>query len=103
MYTINHLNLLQLILALSEALDLASPLLAKHQLRTAYISWKISEKLNYNHEEVEKIVFAALMHDIGALAPEDKINLHEDEYDKDVEIHCILGEKLLKHVKELMK
>ncbi len=89
------IKLLDFLLSLSESLDLFSPLLAQHQTRTAFIAWKIGEKVQLSPSSIEHIITAALLHDIGALSPEDKIALHENEYEKDIHIHCIYGENLL--------
>jgi HD-GYP domain-containing protein (c-di-GMP phosphodiesterase class II) len=97
MYQIASVNLLNLLLSLSDALDLASPTLSQHQMRTAFIAWEMSKAANLSRDMVEQVFIAALFHDVGALSPEDKINLHNSE-DVDVEPHCILGAAFLKHV-----
>lgn len=82
-----------LFLSLSDAIDLASPAIASHQQRTAYIAWQVSTEAKVAEETVEKIYKAALLHDIGALTPEDKVRLHSFE-EKNIEVHCIRGETL---------
>lgn len=89
-------NMLKFLLSLSDALDLASSLLTQHQLRTAFIAWRLCEELRFPRTDVETVVAAALIHDIGALAPEDKIDLHEETWDGDVQQHCIVGEQVLR-------
>lgn len=95
MYNPISIKLLDFLLSLSESLDLFNPLLAQHQIRTAFIAWKIGEELRLVPLDLETIITAALLHDIGALTPEDKVALHESEYDRDIHQHCIIGEKLL--------
>ena len=95
MYQPISIKLLDFLLSLSESLDLFNPLLARHQIRTAFIAWKIGEAYRLSPLELENIITAALLHDMGALTPEDKVALHESEYEKDIHQHCILGEKLL--------
>lgn len=97
MYQHTSVNLLNLLLSLSDALDLASPQLAQHQMRTAFISWEISKAVNFSREATEQLFIASLFHDVGALSPEDKISLHKSEVE-DVEPHCILGQTFLKQV-----
>lgn len=97
MYQNGSVNLLNLLLSLSDALDLASPMLSQHQLRTAFIVWEISKALQLSRDIEERLFIAALFHDVGALSPEEKINLHRSEAE-DVEPHCILGEDFLRHV-----
>ena len=95
MYNPISIKLLDFLLSLSESLDLFNPLLAQHQIRTAFIAWKIGKEYGLDPLDLEKIITAALVHDIGALTPEDKVALHESEYDKDIHNHCIIGERLL--------
>lgn len=94
------INFLNLSLSLSETLDFVSPLLTQHQIRTAYIAWRIGEEYGLPESTLEKIVFAALLHDVGALTPDEKIGLHEANYNKNIHLHCIYGEKILEHAKK---
>jgi len=95
MYNPISIKLLDFLMSLSESLDLFNPLLAQHQIRTAFIAWKIGKEFRLEPSDLENIITAALLHDIGAMTPEDKVALHESEYDKDIHKHCIIGEKLL--------
>src|SRR3990170_5730291 len=90
-------NLGNLVLSLSDAMDLASPSLAQHQQRTAFIVWEMGKAARLSEERLEKNFMAALLHDIGALSVEEKISLHNSEI-KDAETHCIRGEFLLEKV-----
>jgi len=97
MYQNPSIDLSNLLLSLSDALDLASPELSLHQMRTAFIVWEISKAANLPRDLTEQLFIAALFHDVGALSPEDKISLHRNEVDN-VEPHCILGEAFINHV-----
>ncbi len=97
MYQNPSVNLSNLLLSLSDALDLASPALSLHQMRTAFISWELSKAANLPHDSTEQLFIAALFHDVGALTPEDKLSLHSNEVEN-VEPHCILGEAFINHV-----
>jgi HD-GYP domain-containing protein (c-di-GMP phosphodiesterase class II) len=88
-------NLLNLVLSLSDALDLASPELSQHQLRTAFVAWELSKTARLPPADMERLFIAAALHDIGALSPEDKIDIHRADV-LDTERHCILGEALLR-------
>ncbi|NOZ79905.1 MAG: HD domain-containing protein [Acidobacteria bacterium] len=83
-----------LLLSLSDAIDIASPQIASHQMRTAFLSWKIASAAGLPEGQIEKIYLAALLHDIGALSLEDKIQLHAGFEVTDVDTHCVLGEAL---------
>lgn len=85
------INLCNFLLSLSDAVDLANASIASHQMRTAFIAWQMARKANLSEETIEKIFIAALFHDIGALRPEDKVELHQFEV-QNLNAHCILGE-----------
>jgi len=89
--TVNFGNLL---LSLSDAMDLASPLIASHQQRTAFIAWEICKSAGLPEHATEEIFVAALLHDVGAITPEEKINIQKFE-ECDTETHCIRGELFL--------
>lgn len=97
MYTIPTLDRLSLLLGLSEALELASPALAQHQLRTAFIAWEIGKVAQLAPAASDDLFMAALLHDAGALTPEEKISIFTAE-SSNTEPHCILGEALLGQV-----
>ncbi|NPV86900.1 MAG: HD domain-containing protein [Anaerolineae bacterium] len=90
----------KILFPLSSAMDMVSPQLSAHQLRTAYIAWEIGKALQYHPQTISKIFNASLLHDIGALTPEEKIRLHNFEVD-DPQPHCILGEFLFNSVRWL--
>ncbi len=87
------INLSNLLLSLSDAVDLASPSIGMHQMRTAFASWQIAGEAGFPHEVIEKIYAGALLHDIGALTPEDKVKLHDFE-EVNLEPHCVRGQWL---------
>ncbi len=83
-----------LILSLSDAIDIANPMIALHQMRTSYIVWKIAILADLPDNEVERLYLAALLHDIGALSLEEKIQLRMGFDEIDADVHCILGETI---------
>jgi HD-GYP domain-containing protein (c-di-GMP phosphodiesterase class II) len=87
-------KLSNLLLSLSDAIDIASPKIASHQMRTAFLSWRIASAAKLPEDKIENVYLAALLHDIGALSLEDKIELHLGFDEINVDIHCILGEAL---------
>ncbi|MFH1146129.1 MAG: HD domain-containing phosphohydrolase [Pseudomonadota bacterium] len=94
MYRHPSVNQLNLLLSLSDALDLASPELSQHQLRTAFIVWEMGQAAGLPVSGIEQLFTAALFHDVGALSPDEKINLHTAGV-MNPGLHCILGEILL--------
>lgn len=89
------INLLNLLLSLSDALDLAGPELVQHQMRTAFIAWEMGRRSDLSDDRLEQLFYAALLHDIGAFSVEEKYALLRSEKDRSEE-HCIRGEILLK-------
>lgn len=92
-------NLGNVLLSLSDAIDLADPAIAMHQVRTAYIAWKLSESLGLPSDQVSSIFTASLLHDVGAITSEEKLALHRFE-EVHVQEHCIKGELLLGRLPE---
>jgi HD-GYP domain-containing protein (c-di-GMP phosphodiesterase class II) len=89
-----NVNLGNLVLSLSDAIDLASPQINHHQQRTAYIVWQMCEQNKTPDKIMEHYFIAALLHDIGALSIEEKINLRNHEVEN-AELHCLRGSILL--------
>lgn len=91
-----------ILLSLSDAIDLADPAISMHQLRAAYIAWKISESLSLSADQVSDIFIAALLHDVGAITSEEKVVLHRFE-EKHMQLHCIKGELLFGRLPEFAR
>lgn len=72
-------NLRELLLCLSDAQDLISPLLARHQQQVAYLSYRLAEQLDLPTQERKEIFLAALVHDIGALSTNELLSITEHE------------------------
>ncbi len=88
--TVNFSNLL---LSLSDAVDLANAEIAAHQMRTAFITWQLCKVGRIPVERMNLLYMAALLHDIGALSMEEKERLHA--FGRiDPEVHCVLGQAL---------
>ncbi len=90
-------NLGEILIGFSDAMDLASPHMAMHQQRTAYISWYVASAAGLSEETIDRIFVAAILHDIGALTAEEKLSLFLSE-SKTPENHCVLGELLFNEV-----
>ena len=90
-------NLGNLVLSLSDALDLASPLLIQHQQRTAFVVWEMGKAKGLPATRLEQCFIAALLHDIGAFSLEEKISLRNYEFEN-VENHCLRGSILLDNI-----
>ncbi len=82
-----------ILLSLSDSIDLAGSQITSHQMRTAFIAGQIALAAGLPRERTENLIVTSLFHDIGALSLEEKIRLHEIE-EIDAEAHCVLGEAL---------
>ncbi|MHB9111013.1 MAG: HD domain-containing phosphohydrolase [Thermoleophilia bacterium] len=95
-------NLGNLLLSLSDALDLTDPSLAAHQQRTAFICWEICKVAGLSESDTQELFAASLLHDIGALTPEEKIMIHDNAVEN-LETHCIFGELIFEDVPAIEK
>jgi len=95
-------NLDNLLLSLSEVVDLANPSILQHQQRTAFIALEIAKRANLAPEIIENIFAAALLHDIGAITVEEKMAVHNFEV-IDTNVHAIRGQVLLEQIPWLSK
>ena len=92
-----YVDLNNVFLSLSDAIDLANPSIACHQMRCAYIVWQMGKTAKLSRERIKRLYMAALLHDIGAMTPKDKIRLHTFE-ESDILAHCLRGEVLFESV-----
>ena len=100
MSTEKTINLGNLLLSLSDAIDLVSPDIAQHQQRTAYIALELCKVANAPDELIQKIFIVSLLHDTGAITAEEKIALHNFE-NVNVMNHCLRGELLFRRIPNL--
>lgn len=97
MYHSVRVKLLNLLLSLSDALDLASPDLSQHQLRTSFVAWELSKAAGLSADDTSDLFIASLLHDVGALSAEEKLEIRLRKFNY-ADTHCLLGEKLLRQV-----
>lgn len=97
MFNTADVNLSDLLLSLSQAMEMAHTNLSNHQLRTAYIVWKMGARAGLPIEHHEQLFVAASLHDIGAFSPEEKMHVHDFEL-TNPERHCNRGALLFEQV-----
>lgn len=99
LYNIHPINLFR---ALSLALELSNGGLSRHHWRTAMISNRIGEAIGMDEWQRQILVYAALLHDLGAAARwEEKAKLHRFEVGRDIYEHAEGGYHLLKNSSKL--
>lgn len=68
--------------AMSTALELTSKGISKHHLETAIISNSIAQHLQLSQDILQTLLYAALLHDIGAASnwEEKHLIMHNDQH-----------------------
>ena len=104
-YMIENRYMLSTINALIKALEERDSGTKGHTERVTIFSGKIAERLKLPKEEVEKIILAAKLHDIGKIGIKDSILLKNEELtDAEYQIikdHCKMGWGILAPIKSL--
>ncbi|MBX6422571.1 HD domain-containing phosphohydrolase [Thermosulfurimonas sp. F29] len=83
------------VFALSEALDSADPHLVNHQLRVSYISRMVGRELGFRGRELESLVVAGALHDIGLFTAEERTRALEED-SRILEKHTRIGYLMLR-------
>lgn len=104
-----HLQLeqmsLQTIETIANTIDAKDPYTQGHSRRVAEYSEYIAQKLGYSDEEVEKIKYIALLHDVGKIAvPDPVLNKPSKLTDTEYEImktHTVAGGDILKDIQTI--
>ena len=72
-------NIRSLLGALAKALNLINRDMEQHHEQTAYFSWFIAREMGYEEEEMHRIVYAALLHDVSSILFDRQLSLTEIE------------------------
>jgi HD-GYP domain-containing protein (c-di-GMP phosphodiesterase class II) len=99
---VQKINLLDIVDALSDILDMVSPVLRNHQNNVGYISLLIAKEMNLCVKDQNEILIAGLLHDIGATSLKERLSLLNFEIENP-HIHAERGYKLLKRFKYFKK
>lgn len=95
-----RLSLLNIVLAISEAVDMVSQELADHHARVAYIVHRLAEALGYSESDQRTLTLAGAMHDIGVLSLNESRGLTKFEIEAPPD-HGEVGYLYLKHFQPL--
>ena len=99
-----QIPLLDLVVCLSEAMDLISSDVVNHHKRVAYIALGIAAEMSLSKEEQNNLLLAGLVHDSGALSLKEKLDDLRFEFEfetGDAYKHAYLGYLLLKRFEPL--
>lgn len=86
-----------LVLSLSDALDLVAPCSVDHQHRVAYCALRIGQRIGCSLPEQSSLMHAAALHDLGLLSLEEKILSMGSDVDE-VGEHARIGADLLRRL-----
>lgn len=84
-----------LVLSLSDSLDLIHPSVVDHQQRVAYIALRLGRAMGYGPAALADLMYAAVLHDIGALSVEEKVSMMKIDFERHSN-HAELGSSLLR-------
>lgn len=98
------ISLLDLALSISNVVDLMAPEVADHHQRVAYMAVCIAKEMGLPKEVLHKVVIAGLLHDIGALARQERTSLMRCDIEEmgGVHIHAQAGQLLLRKFSPLI-
>jgi len=107
LYTKMRQMYLDTIRALAAAIDAKDPYTKGHSERVSRVSVTLGQLMNLSAEELEKLEYSALLHDIGKIGIDEAIlrksvGLTEEEYSK-IKNHSALGAKIIEPVDFLKK
>ena len=72
--------IIDIVIALSSAIDLINPSISNHHKRVAYISYCIAKEMGYSENEIKDLVLAGLLHDCGAVNLFERSSIFEFEF-----------------------
>jgi HD-GYP domain-containing protein (c-di-GMP phosphodiesterase class II) len=85
-----------LVLSLSDSIDLVHHSAVDHQQRVAYIALRLAKALGFDSKKQADLMYAAVLHDIGVLSVEEKIETMRLDIENWAR-HAELGAALLGH------
>lgn len=98
----SQVSLKSFFLSLSSLLDNGDKALSNHQLRTAFIAWKIGKNYGLNSSDMNNLIIASLVHDIGALSIEEKLEVAFSKFEEKA-FHSYKGWYVLQKVPGFME
>jgi HD-GYP domain-containing protein (c-di-GMP phosphodiesterase class II) len=91
-----------LMISLSQAIDMMNSCLVGHHRRVGYMAYHLADLMQLPQDEKSDILLAGLIHDIGALSLRDRLDMMRFESDF-ARVHCEAGYYLLRHFAPLRR
>lgn len=92
-----NINLIESLACISKIIDMINPRLNLHHVRTAFIAWHLARESHFSLAQCRKTLLAALLHDIGGLDEESRLQ-PLSYYDNELNDHAVIGGELLASV-----
>lgn len=94
------IRMFDLVTCLTEAMDLVNPAVVNHHYQVAYIACQLARELNLDPHAANEIMNAALLHDVGGLALNERIEAMRFDVENPYR-HAVQGALLLRSFKPL--
>jgi response regulator RpfG family c-di-GMP phosphodiesterase len=99
-----EISIYDFVCAISEAVDFISPLMNNHHKMVSYMSYRFAQEANLPENDVQDVILASILHDIGAFSIEDRTVFSTyDSHEAIWNQHDLMGYKLLKRFEPLSK
>lgn len=85
-----RINIVEILDSLNKAQGVILPKLGLHQRQVAYLAYRLAEQLNQPQELKNRLFVTGLLHDIGALSVEEKLDAFS-EINENINIHSFRG------------
>lgn len=92
---ISDLKLQDLLISLTQSIDMISAFIHRHHLRVATMCESLANRLEWDQEQKKHLILAAALHDIGAVSESDKKEILQIDVKED-HPHAILGAGMLR-------
>ncbi len=96
-----RVHLIDMVGSLSNAMDLISPAVVNHHKRVAFIAGTLAEDMGLSEGSRSDLIFAGLLHDVGAFSL--KTRLDALEFETDGIAHANMGWRLLRGFPDLSR
>lgn len=91
-----RIPLFDIVMCLSDAMDLVSPAMVDHHKHVAYIAMNLAREMGFSDEEQNTVTMAGLLHESGAMSLEERMLGFHPFQTEDPHRHAELGFFLLK-------
>ncbi len=98
---LEQISLFEIIMSISDAIDLINPVVNGHHKRVACISLFLGQNMGLADSKLEQLVFASALHDIGAFSLQERINALNFELGPKAKEHAEIGYLILKDCEHL--